>query len=323
MDVECEAIKQHSIIYRERVIISRKLDIVKRPLQLILFHFFVISQKICWVANSITVCFDNVDDKPMNDDRLLSFPPPSTLSLIPNGPLIFVRSFFLNKIKPNSIELSVIMRYLLNSVRCHIVKTCRFHMKNPFFGRYNSIYLYKLCYIWRIIPIAFLASKWKNGVKSRKKVTKWKILTKLFSSKKKWSKVDGIEILFFPVEIAFLAFRSTSFFNVDLWTTVVRYRLTQLVDLNFLSFTFLLTVFVACFRHCNRIMFVFLFNLSNVSVHMLAFTNGFHENPHIRFRTQIAPQPNIDQNQQYFTTFWKAFLFFLFSLSFFIFSLFR
>lgn len=128
---------------------------------------------------------------------------------------------------------------------------------------------------------------------------------------------------FFPVEIAFLAFRSTSFFNVDLWTTVVRYRLTQLVDLNFLSFTFLLTVFVACFRHCNRIMFVFLFNLSNVSVHMLAFTNGFHENPHIRFRTQIAPQPNIDQNQQYFTTFWKAFLFFLFSLSFFIFSLFR
>lgn len=125
---------------------------------------------------------------------------------------------------------------------------------------------------------------------------------------------------FFPVEIAFLAFRSTSFFNVDLWTTVVRYRLTQLVDLNFLSFTFLLTVFVACFHHCNRIMFVFLFNLSNVSVHMLAFTNGFHENPHIRFRTQIAPQANIDQHQQYFTTFWKAFLFFLFSLSFFIFS---
>lgn len=105
-----------------------------------------------------------------------------------------------------------------------------------------------------------------------------------------------------------MAFRSTSFFNVDLWTTVVRYRLTHLVDLNFLSFTFLLTVFVACFRHCNRIMFVFLFNLSNVSVHMLAFTNGFHENPHIRFRTQIAPQPNIDQNQQYFTTFWKVFL---------------
>lgn len=114
----------------------------------------------------------------------LSLPPSSTLSLIPNGPLIFVRPFFLNKIKPNSIELSVIMRYLLNSVRCHIVKTCRFHMKNPFFGRYYSIYLYKLCYIWRIIPMAFLASKWKNGVKSWKKVTKWKILTKLFSSKK-------------------------------------------------------------------------------------------------------------------------------------------
>lgn len=64
-------------------------------------------------------------------------------------------------------------------------------------------------------------------------------------------------------------------------------------------------VFADCFHwtlfaNCNRIMFVFLFNLflMFVAVHMFIyiyvrwhFTNGFHENPHIRLEHKLHRNP--------------------------------